>query len=92
MVRKKKMQKKNLFDSIVCYLTKKGNKKLARLLLQKALIKCSKKCHLGCKKILAYAFKKLYVSVEVRDVARRRKIFKVPFFISLNRQRYLAIK
>lgn len=85
-------KKKTLFETIVCFITKNGNKDLARLLLGGALLKASKKLKLGPQLILALVFKKLAVSVEVKDVKRRRKYLKVPFFISPKRQKYLGVK
>lgn len=88
----KKFQKKTLYNSIITYITKKGNKELATKLVNEALLKASKKLKLGSQLILAIAFKNLNVCVEVKDVSRRGKIFKIPFPITLKRQRYLSIK
>ena len=61
-------------------ITKKGKKELAKKIFHRALIKASKKTHLGSHFLLAKAFKKLQASVEVKDVKRCRKFFKIPFF------------
>jgi ribosomal protein S7 len=87
-----KFQKKTLYTSIITYITKKGNKELATKLVNAALLKATKKLKLGSQLILAIAFKNLNVCVEVKDVSRRGKIFKIPFPITLKRQRYLSIK
>lgn len=89
---KKKQKKKTLLNAIITFITKKGKKELAKKIFQTALIKASKKTNLGCQFLLVNVFKRLHSSVEVKDVKRRRKFFKIPFFISLNRQRYLSIK
>lgn len=88
----KKKKKKTLLNAIITFITKKGKKDLAKKIFENALIKASKKLGLGCQFLLVNAFKKLGSSIEVKDVKRRRKIFKIPFFINENRQRYLSIK
>jgi ribosomal protein S7 len=87
-----KKQKKTLLQAIRNFITKKGKKELSKTIFQKALIKASKKTKLGCQLILVTAFKRLQTSIEVKEVKRRRKFFKIPFFINNNRQRYLSIK
>ena len=88
MIRKKK----TLYQRLVFVLTKKGQKHLAVLILNRALLKASKKTKIGVHSLIASIFKKLSVSIEVKDVHRRKKVFKIPFPISLSRQKYLAIK
>ena len=73
-------------------LRKKEKKELARRIFQVALLKASKKIHLGSHFLLSNAFKKLQSSVEVKDIKRRRKLFKIPFFIRPKRQKYLSIR
>ena len=92
MLIKKKQRRKTLYNSILNYITKCGDKALAIQLLNLALLKASKKTKLGCQLLLSIAFQKLSVSIEVKDVQRRGKFFKIPFPISLQRQRYLSIK
>lgn len=87
-----KKKKKTLLTAISNFITKKGKKELAKKIFQHALLKASKKTNLGCQFLLVNAFKKLQSSIEVKEVKRRRKKFKIPFFISLNRQKYLSIK
>jgi len=88
----KKLKKKSLLNVLITFITKKGKKELAKKIFHRALIKASKKTHLGSHFLLAKAFKKLQASVEVKDVKRRRKFFKIPFFVHFKRQRYLSIK
>jgi ribosomal protein S7 len=88
----KNLKMQTLYNSIINYLTKKGNKQLAKKLFHNSLIDASKKAKLSSQYLLALVFKKLSVSVEVKDVHRRGKTFKIPFFINLKRQRYLSIK
>lgn len=90
MLRKK--EKKTLLHWLICFITKKGKKRLAQIALKKALIDVSREVALGSQFVLAVVFKKLRVSVEVKDVQRRRKYLKVPFFISKKRQNYLSAK
>lgn len=87
-----KKNKKTLFNSIITFLTKKGKKELAKKIFQNALLKASRKLNLSCQFLLVNAFKKLHSSIEVKDIKRRRKRFKIPFFIKESRQRYLSIK
>lgn len=89
---KKIVKKTSLLKALITFITKKGKKELARKIFQTALIKASKKMQLGSHFLLSHAFKKLQSSVEVKDVKRRRKLFKIPFFISSKRQRYLSIR
>ena len=88
----KSLKKQTLYNSIINYLTKNGNKELAKKNFHLSLIKASKIANIGSQYLLALVFKKLSVSVEVNDVHRRGKNFKIPFFITLKRQRYLSIK
>lgn len=88
----KKLKTKSLLKAIVNYITKKGKKELAKKIFQIALLKASKKLHLESHLLLINAFNKLQSSVEVKEVHRRRKIFKIPFFINLKRQKYLSIR
>lgn len=85
-------KKKTLLTAIVNFITKKGKKELAKKIFQNALFKASKKLNLGCQFLLVNVFKRLHSFIEIKDVKRRRKFFKIPFFISENRQRYLSIK
>jgi len=87
-----KKKKKTLLSSIVNFITKKGRKELAKKIFLNALIKASKKMNLDCQFLLVNVFKRLCASIEVKDIKRRRKFFKIPFFISDVRQRYLGIK
>lgn len=47
-----KKKKKSILESILSYLTKKGNKKIAVKLFQTALFNCSKKLKIKCKYFL----------------------------------------
>jgi ribosomal protein S7 len=86
------VEKKSLLKALITFITKKGKKELAKKTFQIALIKASKKTQLGSHFLLANVFKKLKSSVEVKDVTRRRKNFKIPFFIRPRRQKYLSIR
>lgn len=86
------MKKKTLLNVIVNFITKKGKKELAKKIFQSALFKASKKLNLGCQFLLLNVFKRLHSFIEIKDVKRRRKFFKIPFFINESRQRYLSIK
>jgi len=88
----KKVKIKSLFKALVNYITKKGKKELAKKIFKIALFKASKKIPLRSHLLLLNAFKKLQSSVEVKDVKRRQKVFKIPFFIVSKRQKYLSIR
>ena len=92
MLKNKKQTRKTLYNCLVNYITKRGDKSLAVQLLNLALLKASKKTKIGCQLLLSMAFQKLSVSIEVKDIKRRGKYFKIPFPISFQRQRYLSIK
>jgi small subunit ribosomal protein S7 len=87
-----KKNKKTLLCAIINFITKKGKKELAKKIFLNALIKTSKKLNLDGQFILVNVFKRLYAAVEVKDIKRRRKFFKIPFFINEARQCYLGIK
>ena len=87
-----KKKKKTLLSAIVNFITKKGRKELAKKIFLNALLKTSKKTKLDCQFLLVNIFKRLCASIEVKDIKRRRKFFKIPFFIGEARQRYLGIK
>ncbi len=86
------IKKKTLYTLLLNYITKNGNKVLYTIILNKALRQASKKARLHPTILLIRLFKALRTFVEIRDVRRRRKTFKIPFPISLSRQKYLSIK
>lgn len=86
-------KKKNfLLVSIFGFFTKKGKKELAKKVFQKALIKTSKYLYFNSFLILNFVFQRLQTSVEVRNVKKRRAIFKIPFFVSKKRQKSLSFR
>lgn len=89
---KAKIKKKSLLKALITFITKKGKKELVKKIFQTALINTSKKIHLGSHFLLVNIFKKLHSTVEVKEVKRRRKVFKIPFFIRPKRQKYLSIR
>lgn len=86
------LKRKTLYQSLVCKITKSGNKILGNKILNLALIKATLSTKLSSSFILSKVFNSLLVSIEVKDVRRRGKLFKVPFPISLRRKKYLTEK
>jgi len=83
---------KNLYDKFLGFLIKKGNKISAKLLLNEAFFKVSKKTGLSLSRILLKLFLKLNSFVEVKRIRVRRSSHLVPFSIRLKRRYYLTIK
>lgn len=83
---------KNLYDKFLGFLVKKGNKISAKLLLNEAFFKVSKKTGLSLSRILLKLFLKLNSFVEVKRIRVRRSSHLVPFSIRLKRRYYLTIK
>jgi len=83
---------KNLYDKFLGFLIKKGNKISAKLLLNEAFYKVSKKTGLSLSRILLKLFLKLNSFVEVKRIRVRRSSHLVPFSIRLKRRYYLTIK
>jgi ribosomal protein S7 len=86
------LKRKTLYQSLVCKITKSGNKTLGKKLLNLALVKAALFTKLNPSFILSIIFNSLLVSIEVKDVRRRGKLYKIPFPISLRRKKYLTEK
>lgn len=86
------LRKKTLYAKIINYLTKKGNKKLAKRIFDLALLNASRVLNIGSFKLLSTVFDKLTVAVEIRDITKKGKVYHIPFPIQKSRQQYLSIK
>jgi ribosomal protein S7 len=82
----------NLYDKFLGFLIKKGNKNVAKSILEKALIKLSKKLRISKNIIFLRIFFKLNTFVEVRKIKIRNRSYFVPFSLSVKRRAYLVIK
>lgn len=83
---------KNLYNKIINFITKKGNKVQANKIVNTAFDVVSKETGLSFNTILSKLFFKLNSFVEVKRVKIRRGFHLVPFPISPKRSTYLIIK
>lgn len=86
------IHKKTLYNKLLGFLTKKGNKIGAVKLINSAFLKVSTTTKLSMNKILLKLFLKLNSFVEVKKVRVKRSFHLVPFQITLKRRSYLIIK
>jgi len=83
---------KNLYNKIINFFTKKGNKVKATKIVNEAFDKVSKETGLSFNSTLSKLFSKLNSFVEVKKIRVRRGFHLVPFPISHKRSTYLIIK
>jgi small subunit ribosomal protein S7 len=83
---------KNLYNKIINFFTKKGNKVKATNLVNGAFDKVSKSTGLSFNEILTKLYLKLNSFVEIKKIKVRRGFHLVPFPISHKRSTYLMIK
>jgi small subunit ribosomal protein S7 len=83
---------KNLYNKIINFFTKKGNKVKATNLVNGAFDKVSKSTGLSFNEILTKLYLKLKSFVEIKKIKVRRGFHLVPFPISHKRSTYLMIK
>ena len=83
---------KNLYNKIINFFTKKGNKVKATNLVNSAFDKISKSTGLSFNEILTKLYLKLNSFVEIKKIKVRRGFHLVPFPISHKRSTYLIIK
>jgi ribosomal protein S7 len=85
-------RKKNVYNSFLGFLTKKGNKTSAKILLDAAFLKASRTLDLPTHLLMFSVFSNLSSSVEAKRVRYRRGSHVVPFLTGHKRRIYLAIK
>jgi ribosomal protein S7 len=84
--------KKTLYSKLLGFLIKKGKKKKAKNILDKAFLNISSKTGLSISYILLKVFLNLNTFVEARTIRIKRSSYVVPFSLSLKRRSYLIIK
>jgi ribosomal protein S7 len=82
----------DLYDKLLGFLIKKGNKKKAKLIVNRAFFLVSNKTGYSMAFLLFKLFSKLNVFVEAKKVSVRRRSHIVPFSLGLKRRSYLIIK
>ena len=87
-----KLQKINLYSKFLGFLIKKGNKVVAKQIINNAFLIASKSTKLSLQFLLLKLFLKLNSFVEVKRVRIRRSSHVVPFAINFKRRLYLIIK
>ncbi len=86
------LKKKTLYYKFLGHLIKKGNKNIAKNILDNSLFLTYRKLNYSYYLLLLKIFKKLNFFVEARKIKHRRRTFLVPFSIKLNRRIYLVVK
>ena len=81
-----------MYNKFLGFLIKKGNKKKAKQILNKAFLMVSKETGKSMAFLLFKLFLKLNIFVEAKNVRIKRRFHVVPFSLSLNRRSYLIIK
>ena len=86
------IKKQNLYNNLLGFLIKKGNKIGAKKVIHDAFFKLSKQTGLSNQRLLLKLFKTLNTFVEIKKVRKKRSFHLVPFSITPKRRSYLAIK
>jgi len=89
---KKQKIYKNLYIRFLGFLTKKGNKRLAKKILNKALIKTAIRLNVSVFYVLLKLFLKLNSFIEIKKLKFRKKIHYFPVPVPLQRRAYLVVK
>ena len=92
MLQNKISLKINLYNKLLGFLIKKGNKIKAKKIIDSAFLEVSKKTGHSLSFLLFKLFCKLNIFVESKTIRVKRSSFIVPFSISLKRRSYLIIK
>jgi len=92
MIQSKTTIKINLYNKLLGFLIKKGNKIQAKKIIDNAFLQVSKKTGHSLSFLLFKLFLKLNVFVESKTIRIKRSSYIVPFSINLNRRSYLIIK
>lgn len=82
----------NLYNKLLGFLIKKGNKIKAKKIIDNAFLQVSKKTGHSLSFLLFKLFFKLNIFVESKIIKVKRSSFIVPFSINLKRRSYLIIK
>ena len=87
------MKKKlHLYNKFVGFITKKGKKPKAKIILDLALFNVIQKLKIPLNKLLLKIFLKLNSYIEIKTIRIRKKIHFVPFPTNYKRRLYLVIK
>lgn len=82
----------NLYEKLLGFLTKQGDKFKAKRILSRVFLLVAKETTYSKNAALVTLFRKLNSFVEVKKVRVRRKFVLVPFPIRLKRRSYLVVK
>jgi ribosomal protein S7 len=88
------MKKKNctFYSCFVGYLTKKGNKRKAKKIVDSSLLIVSREFNLPLRVVLTQVLKNVGCSIELKTIHIRKNISIVPISINQNRKYYLTVK
>ena len=93
MLKKKNLlTKKTLYNKLVGFILKKGDKNRSLKIVNDAFFKVSTNTNLSMHIIVLQLFLKLNSFVEVKKVRVKRSFHLVPFQITLKRRSYLIVK
>ena len=92
MLKTQNSLKTNLYNKLLGFLIKKGNKLKAKKIIDTAFLQVSKKTGHSLSFLLFKLFYKLNIFVESKTIRVKRSSFIVPFSINLKRRSYLIIK
>lgn len=84
--------KLNLHAKLIGFLTKKGNKNKAKIIVNSVFRKLSFYSKRSTRRIFLRIFSALNVFVEARKIRIKRRSHVVPFAITLKRRSYLIVK
>jgi small subunit ribosomal protein S7 len=85
-------KKRSLYQHLLGFVVKKGNKISSKRILDSAFLDVSRKLGIPVHIILLRIFLKLNTFVEAKKVRIRRSTHIVPFSITFKRRFYLAVK
>lgn len=90
----KKTTKKNstFYNSFIGYLTKKGNKRKAKKIVDSALLAVALEFNLPLRIVLTKILKNIGCSIELKSIRVRKNTNIVPVAINQKRKYYLTVK
>lgn len=87
-----KIKNKSLYTIFIGYLTKKGNKRKAKKIIDTALFTVALKFKLSVRALLVQILRRVGCLVELKTIRRRKRTHIVPYAINSTRRYYLTIR
>lgn len=88
----KKKNNRTLYRLFINFLIKKGDKKSAKRIVDRALLNISCQIKKSINTVLSTIFTHLNSFIEIRRVKIKRRLYFIPFPLRFNRRLYLVLK